>query len=249
MITAIIVDDELNAIKVTKGFLKSFSHQIKLIATAQNVPDAKSIIEIEKPNLIFLDVELPPNSSFDLLLDLAYTSFEVIFITSYDKYAIQAIKHNALDFLLKPLVKEDFDLAVQKFLDKRKDQSEQDPRITNFLDYLKKSGKTEKIIIPISNGFQVLSIDDIIYCEADRNYTKFVLTNQKTLLSSKNLRRFEQLLDPNQFFRIHQSYLINLHFVSQYFREKEAKVKMENNVILPVARSKKIEFSERFHSR
>ena len=235
MASVIIVDDELNALKMLELELNQSFSDLEIIGTFQNPLDALSVIQKEQPDILFVDIEMPNLNGFDLVRELDIKNTQVIFVTAYSQYAIQAIKANALDYLLKPLDSNELILAVNKALVNLQDN------VQNKLeDILVKLDTTNKDIIkiPTSNGYAFLEKKSIIYCQSDSNYTH-IYTMDKEFLVSKTLKFIQSLLPKEDFLRVHNSYLVNVSHIKEYSRKDGGYVIMSNGKNLRVSNSKK----------
>ncbi|MGN6638012.1 MAG: LytR/AlgR family response regulator transcription factor, partial [Mucilaginibacter sp.] len=213
MIKAIIVDDEQHCINRLEDMLHNFCRQtVQLTGTFDTVEKAIIGINELKPNLVFLDVQLHEKTGFDLLTQLPEINFEIIFVTAYDNYAIKAFKFSAVDYLLKPIDPDDLLQAISK-LQHVMQQHELTDKFQMLLNNFKTNNAARKITVPTSKGLVFLSIDDIIRCEASVNYTTIYLKDKQQLMVAKTLKDFEDILSDLQFFRIHNSHLINLNYI------------------------------------
>ena len=242
MLTAILIDDETSSRNALRQKLTNYCPGVAIIAECENGEQGIAGIETKKPDIVFLDVEMPRMNGFTMLQQLKNKDFEVIFITAYDHYAIKAIKVSALDYLVKPVEIEDLKLAVEKATQKRRQ-----PAVNNRVELLLQNFLDEKtarqrIAIASMDGLIFVVTDDIIYLEANSNYTNFYLTGNRKITASKTLKDFEELLPDTVFIRIHHSYLINKNGVEKYIRGEGGQVVMKNGVTLDVARRKKEEF-------
>ncbi len=246
MINAVIIDDEPKNIKVMKSMLKEFCPQVQLLGDANNSNDGKELIQQKKPELVFLDIEMPYGNGFDLLNALMPVDFEVIFVTAFDKYTLQALKYSALDFLLKPLNINELKNAVQN-AELRIRRNSINQQLSILLDNFKKrESGLKKIAIPTVDGFDFILIEDIIRCEAQGAYTKIHITNSKKILVSRPLKDYENLLPEDIFFRIHNSHLVNLNYIKKYNRGRGGLVELDDGSVLEVAARRKDEFLNRF---
>lgn len=242
MHNAVIVDDESSGREIIRHLLKKTGTEIEVIGEADSVTEAIALIGKEEPDLIFLDVEMPTGTGFDVLREFPELNSEVIFVTAYDKYAIEAFRFNAIDYLLKPIEKEDFTAAVQKAseLIERKQQGK---RISLLLESIRENTpKKERIVLPTQEGFEVIQLEELIWCQGDGAYTRFNMTDNRQFLVSKMLKDYDSLLQNQGFFRIHRSYLINLNHVVRYFKGKGGDVELTDGSVLAVSRDKKDEF-------
>lgn len=242
MIRAIIIDDESSSRNALRQKLMNHCAEVNIIAECENGEQGIKSIEENKPDIIFLDVEMPRMNGFTMLQQLNEHDFEIIFITAYDHYAIKAIRFSALDYLVKPVEVSDLRIAVAKAAAKRKKRSGNQSLETLLHNLTKNKKEQHRIAIPSMEGLQFVEITDIVYLEAQSNYTIFWLTENKKITVSKTLKDFEELLPQNIFFRIHHSYIININHIDRYIKGDGGQVLMKNGVLLDVARRKKEEF-------
>lgn len=242
ILRAVIIDDEISSRNSLRQKLVVYCPEVRIVAECENGEEALITIEEVKPDLLFLDVEMPRMNGFTLLQRLEERNFEVIFITAYDYYAIKAIKVSALDYLVKPVEVEELKTAVQKAMFKRF-ESTTNERLELLLQNLtyEKKGR-QRIAIPSMDSLQFINLDDIIYLEAQRNYTVIYLGNLSKLTVSKTLKEFEELLPANKYIRIHHAYIINCNAVEKYIKGEGGQVIMKNGVVLDVSKRKKSEF-------
>ncbi len=242
MLTAIIIDDETNSRNALRQKITKHCTDIKIISECENGEEGIEFIENQKPDIVFLDVEMPRMNGFTMLQQLKNKDFEVIFITAYDHYAIKAIKCSALDYLLKPVEIEDLKISVEKAVQKRK-QIKGNNRVELLLqNFLEEKAAHQRIAISSMEGLQFVTTDDIIYLEANSNYTIFHIAGNRKITVAKTLKDFEDILPASLFIRIHHSYLINKNGIEKYIRGEGGQVIMKNGVELDVARRKKEEF-------
>lgn len=242
MLTAIIIDDEYNSRNALRQKIVNHCPDVNIISDCENGEDGIKKIDDQKPDIVFLDVEMPRMNGFTMLQQLKNKNFEVIFTTAYDHYAIKAIKFSALDYLLKPVEVEDLKAAVEKVSTKRK-QLEGNNRVELLLqNFLEEKTAHQRIAISSMEGLQFVPTDDIIYLEANSNYTSFYIAGNRKITATKTLKDFEELLPASMFIRIHHSYLINKNGVDKYIKGEGGQVVMKNGVTLDVARRKKEEF-------
>jgi two-component system, LytTR family, response regulator len=235
MVKALIVDDEskaLNLLKVTME--RNFPGEF-LLETAQGGDEGVMKLDTFKPDLLFLDIEMPAMSGFDLLAAVPDVNFKVIFTTAYNQYAIRAIRYNALDYLLKPINPSELKEAVMRFHLQKNRKEVYNRQLENFF-----SNKEKNLAITTYDGVVFLEVDKIVRCEADLNYTKFILTDNKTFLSSKTLKEYEDLLSiHNNFLRVHRSHLVNLDYVLKF--KNEGSLVLKDGSEVQVSRRKKEE--------
>lgn len=232
MIKAIIVEDEEYGRRALELKLKDNCPEVEIIAFCASVEEAVRDIDRLKPQLVFLDVRLHRKTGFDVLMQLETLRFEVIFVSGYEEYAIKAFREGALDFILKPIDVDELKSAVEKAKKRWKE-------LQNIT----------RIVTPISTGIRIIPIQQILYCKAENNFTRFFLQNEdKTVMTPRALRDIQNHLPDKQFFRIHRSFLINLCHVREFHRAAGGYVIMENGNDLSVGASSKTELLERLAS-
>jgi two-component system LytT family response regulator len=249
MIKALIIDDEVKARNVLKHYLENFTPQISEIRQADSVDAALSILEVYQPGIVFLDVEMPMKNGFQFLTEVEEPSFDIIFTTAYNQYAIQAIRFSALDYLLKPVDPDELQAAVQRHLEKRESKQQQNVLYNNLVENInKKEVKDFKIAVPSAEGFYFFMIDDIIRLEADSSYTHIHLVNKRPFIASKTLKHFEDMLEEFSFIRTHKSHLINPRHVTRISSDNEF-VLLTDGSQVEVSRRKKEEVQKRLNLR
>jgi two-component system LytT family response regulator len=240
MIQAVIIDDESKGRKILHNFLSKFCPHVHIIGDADGVETGIDLITQKQPELVFLDVEMKDGTGFDLLQKMPSLNFAVIFVTAHSEYALQAFKSSAIDYLLKPVLPEELMLAVNKFL-KDKSLKNSDTRLKNLLD---NQNEITKLALPTHAGIELLKIKDLIYCESSGNYTSFYTTAGSEIVVSKTIKEYDGILSPHNFFRIHQSYLINLDYVVKFNKNDGGFVTLSNKKQLAVSRRNKQKFLE-----
>lgn len=242
-LNAVLIDDEINSLGTLKQLLQKYCPQVNIIALADTAEKGILAIKKEKPEVVFLDIEMPYLNGFQLLDQLRDINFSVIFTTAYDEYAIKAFKYCALDYLLKPIDKEELILAVKRAgVHKRLYLLQLE--ILNSV--LLGGNKPDRLALACKDGYRFVSFSDIIYCEAENNYTNFYLKDGTTYLASKTLGNIEELLQEYFFFRIHKQYLVNLNHIIKYKKGPSAFIVMSNNATLNIARDRKEDFNNLF---
>jgi two-component system, LytTR family, response regulator len=238
--TAIIVDDEKHCREVIQHLLQKYCAEITVVASCASGNEALLYIEKVSPDILFLDIEMPGMNGFELIEKIPHPGFEIIFTTAYNEYAIKAIKHSALDYLLKPVDKDELIQAVQRAKSHQSILAAQ--RVNNLVQLLN-AKNNKRFAVPSSEGLIMVDTDNIVYCESDSAYCKiFFNNNPKPLLISKTLKEVEDVLSPTDFCRIHNSYLINLKAVQRYIRGEGGEVVLNNGQHLPVSRTRKQDF-------
>ncbi len=240
MLSAIIIDDEQFCIDDLAYLFKKHELPVNVVDTATSGETGIEKISKHNPQLVFLDIVMPGMSGFEMLEKIPSIDFNLVITTSVDKYAIQAIRASAIDFLVKPVKADELSNAVKRIIEKKEIPARQ--QLNLLRDQLQQKNKINKIAITIAEGVQLVKIDDIIYFKSDGNYTTVFLKNEKNILVSRQIGKFEEMLMTESFFRIHSSYLINLNYVSKYIRSDGGYVVMENGESISVARNRKEEF-------
>jgi two-component system LytT family response regulator len=233
-LATIIIEDEATSREILREYLTKYCPQVKVLGEAATIKEGLQLIETNALDLVFLDVEMPFGNAFDLLEQVPDRSFETVFVTAYDQYALDALNHHAAYYLMKPISIDELQKAVNYVGEiKEKEYILEDtvlrPKIKNV---------EGKITLPQQDGFQVLNVREILYCKADDNYTEIYLTNKKILVS-KTLKYFEEALIAFPFARIHKSYLVNVNEIVKYKKGKGGSVVVSNGKELLVSASKK----------
>jgi two-component system, LytTR family, response regulator len=238
MVKAIIVDDEPYCCEALSILLERYCPQVEVAGIYHSGQDALEAIRMLRPQLLFLDIEMPRMNGFELLEKIKEVSFELIFTTSYDQYAIKAIKFSALDYLLKPIDREELQRSVVKVEQRVRYPSPQQIDIL-FQKLQSPAILLNKIAIPTMEGLQMVTIDDIIYCSSDSNYTILCLKNQQKVIASRTLKEIEELLEEYSFLRVHHSNLVNLNEVYKYVKGEGGYLVMSDGASINVSRSRK----------
>ncbi len=238
MLKAIIIDDEEDARSTLRSFIKTYCPQVEIIEEAEGVQDGYRKIMGHEPDLLFLDIQMDDGTGFDLLEKIRQPEFEVIFTTAFDEYAIRAFKFSAVDYLLKPIDPDELIEAVGKVKKKNPDNAK---RVNELLQNREKK-EIDRLTISSSEGLTFLKLDDISRLESDSNYTHFFLTTGEKITVPKSLKEYEKILPLSQFFRTHQSHIVNLNYVKKFMREDGGYVLMDDGSEVLVARRRKEEF-------
>jgi len=238
---AIIIEDEANSREILRNYLGKYCDGIHLLDEAANVEDGLSLIQKHGPDLVFLDVEMPFGNAFDLLDKVPERTFETIFVTAYNQYAMDALNHHAAYYLMKPINIDELIKAVEYVKEIKEKENALEGQVLKA-EPAKVGGK---ITLPQQDGFQVLEVDDIYFCKADDNYTEIYLETKKIVVS-KTLKYFEDALQSYSFARIHKSYLVNVSEVVKYKKGKGGSVILSNGKELSVSASKKAELLSYF---
>jgi two-component system LytT family response regulator len=241
---AVIIDDEKDSRNILASYLKKYCPDVMVCGFGESVATGLEEINKHQPDLVFLDIEMPYGNGFDLLDKIDNITFETVFVTAFNNYAIQALNQSAAYYLLKPIDIDELVKAVEKI---RKERSEK-----NYMQHArvllenKKPGANPKIMLPTLEGFEIVNINSILYCEAADNFTKFYFDQGHPLLICRTLKYFEEVLKDHRFLRIHRYYLINPDFVVRYSKGKGGYITMKNNQELEVSPNKKKELLDLF---
>jgi len=247
MITAIIIEDEAPLRELLQMLIHEVDENVELLASCDSIEDGFHKVMQLKPDLIFLDVMLPGGTGFDLLEQLAPGTCEVIFITAYDSFALEAFRHAAVGYVLKPVDKAELKIAINNA--RRRIKSPDDTDKTDFLKLLQhvqtdRNGN-DKIALPTPDGFLFVKANDIIRCESDKVYTMIFLVDGSRILCSYNIGEFRRILPDQTFFQIHKSHIVSLQFVRSY-NGRENTIELTDGVVLPVSRRNKGSFLNNF---
>lgn len=215
---SVIVEDDNNAADLLQVLLNKHFRNIDIISICNSIQNAVNVIESEKPDLVFLDIELPDGYGFDVINQVNYRDFDVIFITAFNKYAVQAFEFAALHYLLKPVNLNSLTTALERYRHKVNLKE-----IEKKLDVLENniSRKISRVMLPTGSGMEVFELDEIIRCEADDNYTVIYLKDKKYILITKNLSNMEKILSDNGFFRVHRKFIININYIKKFIKNKK----------------------------
>lgn len=241
MTKAIIIDDESRSRETLREMLKLYCPDVEVVSEGMDVQSGLSAIRTHNPDLVFLDIKMPDGSGFDLLRQLMPINFKLIFITAYEEYAIKAFKFNAVDYITKPVDPDELQQAVEKAT-RTLDAENINVRLKQMLDDYSKSGNSEnrRLILKTSEAIHILDTEDIIRCESDSNYTIFTMSNQEKIMTSKSIKEYADFLEERNFFRVHQSHLINLDYLKR-FKNDELICILKDNAEVPVSFRKKNE--------
>jgi two-component system LytT family response regulator len=238
MLTALIIDDEDKGRVVLKQKLTDHCPNVKVVGEADGGSNGKTMIESFRPDVVFLDIEMPGINGFDMLNNLSEKNFHLIFTTAYNQYAIKAIKFAAFDYLLKPIDIEELKATIGRLANLKK------PDVSGQLEVLtlnsQKSTKNfKKIAIPTLEGISFFDLNELIHLDADSNYTLLHFTNDRKILASKTLKEFEDQLGEDQFIRLHNSHIVNIGYISRYIKGEGGQVVLANGKVIDVSRRKK----------
>lgn len=250
MVRAVIIDDEPKNLRILSRLLNDYCPMVALVGEADNGQAGIELIRREKPNLVFLDIEMPYGNAFDMLDALQPVDFEIIFVTAFDTYSLKAFRYSALDYLLKPIdigeLKKAVGRAVERITAKKMDFMQ----LELLLNRLGKSQSViNKLALPSDEGLIFVSVEDIIRCESKGGYTYFYKQNGEKVISSRNIKEYEDILPENIFFRVHNSHIINLQFVKKYHKGRGGCIEMQDGALIEVAIRRKDDFLSRFGAK
>ncbi len=248
MIRAIILDDEPNSVETLQWKIENFTPQVSVVETFSDPVKGLEYLRQNEVDLLFLDIEMPNLSGFDVLEAIDNIQFDVIFTTAYDQYGIQAVKFSALDYLLKPVRNKELIEAIERFAN-RGSESNPNMQIASLLQNLKseaETGRPDKITLATKESLELVAPAEILYCESDSNYTMVYLADGRKKLISRTLRDFEEMLTPFHFFRSHNSFLVNMNEVREYVKTDGGYIVLKNKQKIPVSKSKRERLMEFF---
>jgi len=243
MLRTVLVDDEINALEALEWKLNRYIDTVEIISKCNTAAAAIQRIEKEKPDLVFLDIEMPEMDGFTLLKRLSYRDFDLIFTTAHDEFALKAIKVSAIDYLLKPIDKDELITAINKVNTARKGNQLEDKLESLFTSL--STNKLDKINISADGKIYLLEKNDVVMLKSDKSYTTLFLESGKEILVSKTLKEVEKKFDYPEFFRVHNSYLINMNHVKEFLRSMGGELIMSNGMSASISRNKKAELLDR----
>ena len=238
MLRSIIIDDEPQSATALKKDLSIYCPSVDVVAECFSAKDGIMAIKKEKPQLVFLDIDMPWMNGFEMLEVVGAITFSIIFTTAFDQYAAKAFRISAVDYLLKPIDIKELKEAVKK-AEMRQNDYTADPHIENLLRNIRNPLTEQRIALPNKDGYEFTEVSRIVYCQAEGSYTKVFLTANKTILVSKPLGEIEDLLPPDTFLRIHHSTIVNLRFVTHFIRTDGGYVKLQSGEQLIVSKPRK----------
>ncbi len=239
----VIIDDEADALEAIENILINDCADIEVAAKVNDPAKALEVIDRESPDFIFLDIEMPGMNGFELLDSVEDADFDVIFVTAYDEYAIQAIKKNALDYILKPVTIGEIQEAISKVRNNIPNRVEKKKNYKDLFKDLSNTG-ANKVKISTVNGFELISVNDIVRIEASGSYTVVIMNNGEQIVTSKLIKEMEKILLDYNFFRSHRSHLINIRQVKRFITENDGEIIMVDNSRIPLSRRRRNEFIE-----
>jgi two-component system, LytTR family, response regulator len=240
---AIIIDDELRARTLLSAMVKEYAPNIAVVAECEDLPNGVKAIKKHKPDLIFLDIEMPGHSGLELLdfFNEEEIDFKIIFTTAYSEYAIKAFKLSAIDYILKPIDAGELQLGIKKFEKSRTTLAD-----LNVLRHNIQNSDSKRIALPIGSSVRFIDLDTVLYFKADSSYTELFFADETKLVASRTLKNFEDVLDKNfAFFRCHKSYIVNTNFITDYTKGDGGYLSMKNNISIPISSEKTSELFEK----
>ena len=241
MIKTILIEDEAYIRKGLRALIDTLDKGLDIVAECATVSEATTVVKACKPDLVFLDINLPDGDAFDFLGKTQELDYKVIFSTAFDDHALKALKLGAIDYILKPVDIEELEVAIDKAVEATANLQPQQIRI------VKEKMGIDRLVVSLQDGYQVINFSELMYCQSDKGYTTFYLDNGKAVLASKPLKFFVEQLPGAKFVRTHQSCLVNLDYVDRY--DKNGMVVLKNNQNIPVSMRKKDEFLARLLNR
>jgi len=246
MIRCVLIDDENNSLEMMEWLLTTYCPQVKIEAMCNSASKGIEAINEYKPDLVFLDIEMPHMNGFDMLEQFDKLFFDVVFCTAYDQFAIKAFRYSALNYLLKPVDPEDLKETIRRSEEKKSGPTKE--QIELLFQTIRTTPKqaVQRIALTTGDGMIFVPTKDILYCQAESNYTSVALVGGKKILVSKVLKEIDDALSGPDFFRIHNSYLINLNHIKKYVRGEGGYIIMEDGANVSISRSKRQEFMDQF---
>jgi len=246
MIRTVLIDDESNSLEMMEWLLKTYCPQVQIEAMCNAASKGIEAINKYKPDVVFLDIEMPHMNGFDMLEEFEKLTFDVVFCTAYDQFAIKAFKYSALNYLLKPVDPEDLKETIRRIEERKGSPSRE--QLELLLENIRQSVKptAQRIALTTGDGMIFVPTAEILYCEAESNYTNVVLLGGKKILVSKVLKEIDEALAGQDFFRIHNSYLVNLNHITKFVRGDGGYVVMQDGSSVGISRSRRQEFMELF---
>jgi len=238
-IKSLIIDDEINNCQNLQNILARYCPEVDVAGMAHNATEGLELILREQPELVFLDIQMPGGSGFDLLESIKVPDFDVIFVTAYNQYAIKAIRKSAIDYLLKPVNILELREAVSRVVSKKELQNSHNNQVQNYLENKKRPKSQGKIALPSSERLVFVQVEDIVRCQGENNYTNLFLKDGQSILVSKTIKEYEELLSDDGFLRVHQSHLINSKHVKSFEKRDGGYLKMTDGSTVSISRQRK----------
>jgi two-component system, LytTR family, response regulator len=245
-LSTVIIDDEPDCVAVVQMLMKLHCPHIDIVGSTTKRPEGVELIRALKPDIVFLDIEMPVLNGFQVLDEIGTVNFQLIFTTAYDRYAVQAFKYSAIDYLLKPIDPQDLIAAINKAEHKQEVDNRQIELLRHQL-YAPNASVGDKIALPYAHGYIIVEVAQIVYCESDGSYTKVFLASGEVHLITRSLGEVEETMESNgSFFRIHRQFFINLKHIKRIVKSDGGSVTMHGNVEVPIARNRREDFVKLF---
>ncbi len=245
MIRAILIDDEKNSIEMLEWLLANYCPDVSILATCSSAEEGIQMIHKYQPDVVFLDIEMPKMNGFDMLEKIGNITFEIVFTTAYDHFAVRAFKYAALNYLLKPIDPDELKLTVGRLSTKKAAPGKEQMDLL-FQHLLQKNNQVERIALSTNDGLLFVQTRNITYCKAESNYTQVALMDGQKILVARTLKEIDETLSGKDFFRIHNSYLVNLNHISKFVRDDGGYIIMPDGCQIGISRNKKEEFFQLF---
>ncbi len=245
-LTAVLVEDEIISRETLRGYIEKYCTDVEVVAEAGSVTEGKTIIEQYKPDIVFLDVEMPFGTGFDLLEQLDEITFETVFVTAYSNYAMKALNYSASYYILKPVDIEELVKAVDKIKVERKNKDYSVHTKVLVENMQITANQKKKIVLPVLDGFEVVEVKDVIRCQANDNFTDFLMADGTKKLICRTLKFYDEILSELGFLRVHRSHLINMEYVKGYKKGKGGQVIMSDGSLVDVSPNRKDDFLAHF---
>jgi two-component system LytT family response regulator len=243
---AVLVEDEIISRETLRGYIEKYCTDVEVVAEAGSVTEGKTIIEQHKPDIVFLDVEMPFGTGFDLLEQLDEITFETVFVTAYSNYAMKALNYSASYYILKPVDIEELVKAVDKIKVERKNKDYSVHTKVLVENMQITANQKKKIVLPVLDGFEVVEVKDVIRCQANDNFTDFLMADGTKKLICRTLKFYDEILSELGFLRVHRSHLINMEYVKGYKKGKGGQVIMSYGSLVDVSPNRKDDFLAHF---
>jgi two-component system, LytTR family, response regulator len=241
----VIIEDEPNSQEAITTLIKNYSTNLELTGSAGGVEEAVKLIASQKPQLVFMDVRIADGTGFDVLRKLPVINFELIFVTAYDSYAMEAIKFSAVDYLMKPVGIQEFEEAITRVLKRLEEKNKHQNIETLLFNLAQQNNADKKISIPTATGYEFINMKDVIWCGSDGPYTAFYLTSKQKIISTRHLGFYEELLADKNFCRINHSIIINMLHIKRYVKGKGGHVVMNDDTELEISQRRKADFLDK----
>jgi two-component system, LytTR family, response regulator len=241
----VIIEDEPNSLEVITTLIKNYSIRLELMGAAASVDEAVNLIMLQKPQLVFMDVRIADGTGFDVLKKLPAINFELIFVTAYDSYAMEAIKFSAIDYLMKPVGIQEFEEAIARVQKRLEEKNKQQTVNTLLYNLAQQNNADKKISIPTATGYEFINMKEVIWCGSDGPYTAFYLSTKQKVVSTRHLGFYEELLADKNFCRINHSIIINMAHIKRYVKGKGGHVVMNDDTELEISQRRKADFLDK----